>query len=1026
MSHDREHDGQDGCCGGGDCGCGGGREEPKLWRSIAELEGAPELQDALENEFPRQAIPLQLGVDRRRFLQLMGGSLALGGAVACTRQPLETIVPYVKQPEQLVPGVPLFFATAAPTAGGYAMGVLAESHEGRPTKIEGNPEHPASLGATDVHAQASVLGLYDPDRSQTITNGGRIRTWEAFVEAVTVELANQEGGQGAGLRILTGVVTSPSVKTQMEAILKRFPAARWYQWQAVNDRNAVVASQAAFGRPLETRYDLAQADVVLTLDCDLLAEGPGSVRYAKDFSRGRRVWESGGKMNRLYAVESTPTCTGTIADHKLALAPAEVGAFALALAAQLGVGGATAPPGWSNAAAMALVQAAATDLQAARGRGVVAAGPCAPPEVHVLAHAINQQLGNLGTSVLVSEPIVARAADPLADLTALTTELKQGKVNALLILDANPVYDAPVDLDFAQALQSPAARLRVHWGLYDDETARFCHWHVPAAHHLECWGDGRAYDGTVTLQQPLIEPLYDGKPLHDVLAVLEGRPGTTAHQIVQAQWQAQLGGEPGWRKAVHDGLVPNTAAPHAGGGVNGGAVAAAAQAIGAAAAKPAQGLTVLFRPDPHVWDGRYANNAWLQELPRPHTKLVWDNPVLMSPKTARDLGVKGTFPFGQEKWHAEMVRVTIENRALDLAVWVLPGQADGVLTVFLGQGRERAGKVANGTGFATYKLRTSRDFWMAAGASAAPAAGSYELATTQGHFLMEGRPLVRQATLAEYQRNPGFVNEAEESPPEDDSLYAGAWKYNGHKWGMAINLSACTGCSACVVACQSENNIPVVGKEQVLRGREMHWLRIDQYYEGPIDAPVAVHNQPVPCMQCENAPCEVVCPVAATVHSDEGLNDMVYNRCVGTRYCSNNCPYKVRRFNFLLYSDWNTESLWGVRNPDVSVRSRGVMEKCTYCVQRINQARIDAKREDRRIRDGEIVPACGSACPADAIVFGDLNDPNSQINKLKKQERNYGVLEDLNTRPRTTYLAEIRNPNPELAPAPAAGQSTGH
>ncbi|HEV8631670.1 MAG TPA: TAT-variant-translocated molybdopterin oxidoreductase, partial [Thermoanaerobaculia bacterium] len=633
-----------GCCsdaasGGGEagnCGCGAAAAEPqRLWRNLDELSGSASFAAAVENEFPRQAVPLGLGVDRRRFMQLMGASLALGGATACTRQPLEKIVPYVKQPEELVPGLPLFFATGAPVPGGHALGVLATSHMGRPTKIEGNPEHPASLGSTDVFAQASVLGLYDPDRSKVIRNFERIRTWEAFVDALTVELAKQESGGGGGLRILSGMVTSPALRAQIEAVQRRFPAARWYQWEPVNDRSAHLGARAAFGRDLAVHHDLARAEVVLTLDCDLLAQGPGAVRYARDFARGRRVWENAAganaaAMNRLYAVETTPCPTSTLADHRLALPPAEIGLFTVALAAAVGLPGVAAPGAPRDAGAARLLPALARDLLAHSGRSLVVAGQAAPPELHVLAHALNEHLGNIGTTVLLTEPVLARPADPLADLTELVGELRAGQVEALLILDANPVYDAPRDLGVAEALLSPAARLRVHWGLYDDETARYCHWHLNGTHYLESWGDARAYDGTVTLQQPLIDPLYGGRSAHELLAIFEGRPGTPAHDVVHGLWQQQLGGEAGWRQAVHDGFVANSAAQPATAAVSADAVGAASTNLAGAAAEQT-GLTLAFRPDPAVWDGRFANHPWLQELPRPFTKVVWDNPVLVSP-----------------------------------------------------------------------------------------------------------------------------------------------------------------------------------------------------------------------------------------------------------------------------------------------------------------------------------------------------------------------------------------------------------
>jgi molybdopterin-containing oxidoreductase family iron-sulfur binding subunit len=1006
-------------CGSASCGCRQAAPPPPLWRDRGELERSEAHLQALERELPPSALPVLAGegVDRRRFLQLMGASIAFGGATACTRQPLETIVPFVKAPENVIPGQPLFFATAA-SDGGHGVGVLVESHMGRPTKIEGNPEHPASLGGTDARTQASVLDLYDPDRSQTLVNVGRIRTWSALVDALSAELAGQEGTGGAGLRILTREVTSPTLAAQLQRVLQRFPNARWYQWEAAGDHAAHLAARAAFGRPVTTRYDLAAADVIVTLDCDLLDHGPGAVRYAREFGKRRRVWDNGVAVNRLYAVESTPTCTSTLADHRVALPPAEIGAFAAALAAALGVPGAAAPAGWSHPEAGRLLPLLARDLQAHRGRSVVAAGPGASPEVHVLAHAINEHLGNVGATVVHTEPVAARPADMLGELRTLADELRQGKVEALLVLDANPVYDAPVDVQLAEAMMSPAVRLKVHWGLYQDETAARCHWHVPAAHWLEAWGDVRAFDGTATIQQPLIEPLYGGKSAHELLAILEGKPGAPGMQIVQEQWAARLGGEAGWRRALHDGVVPGSAAPPVAVAVGGAAVAAATSAIGQALGSR-QGYVLAFRPDPSLGDGRQANNAWLQEVPKPFTKVTWDNPALVSPRTAREIGVDDGEYDGLLGRRAAMMRVELGGRSLEVPVWVMPGQADGVITLHLGFARRFAGKVAQqGKGFDTYGLRTVGGMWNAGGATATGTGERYELASTQGHFVMEDRPLVRHATLAKFRQNPDFVHEQWKRPADGLFMYdQGEFKYDGYKWGMAINLSACTGCNACVVACQSENNIPVVGKDQVYRGREMHWIRVDQYFAGPWETPEGVYNQPIPCMHCETAPCEVVCPVAATTHSSEGLNDMVYNRCVGTRYCSNNCPYKVRRFNFYKYQDFETESLKLQRNPDVTVRFRGVMEKCTYCVQRINAARIDAEREERRIRDGEVTPACAQACPTEAIAFGDLNDEGSKVLAWKSQPLNYGVLEDINTRPRTTYLGRVNNPHPELEEA---------
>jgi molybdopterin-containing oxidoreductase family iron-sulfur binding subunit len=574
-----------------------------------------------------------------------------------------------------------------------------------------------------------------------------------------------------------------------------------------------------------------------------------------------------------------------------------------------------------------------------------------------------------------------------------------GKVEMLVIVGGNPVYNAPVDFNFAQRMAK--VKLRIHLGLYADETSELCQWHVPEAHFLETWSDARAYDGTVTIMQPLIMPLYFGRSVHELLAAFGETPNQSPYEIVKGYWNRQHPGpdfEDWWRKAVHDGVVPNTALA---------ARPVVFKGSAATAAKPAQkpGLEIVFRPDPHIFDGRFANNGWLQELPKPLTTLTWDNAAIISPRTAERLGLQ----------NEDLVDLRYRGHNVRAPVWMLPGHADESVTVHLGFGRTSAGRVGNGVGFNAYTLRTSDEPLFASGLEIAKVGSKFPLATTQSAHLMEGRAIVISGKIDEYRKNPAFAKEQAEEPPKELTIYPG-YKYEGYAWGMAIDQTACVGCNACMVACQAENNIAVVGKEQVMRRRSMHWIRVDSYYKGDADNPETFF-QPLPCMHCENAPCELVCPVQATNHSAEGLNDMVYNRCVGTRYCANNCPYKVRRFNFFLYSDWTTQSLKLQRNPDVSVRSRGVMEKCTYCVQRINEAKIDAEKEGRQVRDGEIQTACQQVCPAKAIVFGDINDSASRVARLKAEPLNYSLLAELNTRPRTTYLAALRNPNPEIEPA---------
>jgi len=972
----------------------------EYWRSLEELAGSEEFREMMRREFPKGASEWLDSVSRRGFLRLMGASLALAGMSACTKQPLEPIVPYVRQPEEVIPGRPLFFATAF-TLSGYASPLLVESHLYRPTKIEGNPDHPASLGGTDVFAQASILDLYDPDRSQTITHLGDVRTWGDFLNAVRGPLNIQKGLQGEGIRILTQTVSSPALNDQLRSILKLYPQAKWHVYEPINRDNVYAGAQMAFGLPLETVYKFDAADVVLSLDADFLYAGfPRLTGYARDFAK-RRDPDS-GKMSRLYMVESTMTSTGAKADHRLPLPASRIADFTRMLMA-------SPPTGPSQTSTMLTPEqlrfaaAIGRDLLEHRGSSVVIPGDHQPPAVHVLAHALNQTLGNIGKTVFYLDPVNANPISQTESLKDLVADMHGGKVDILLIVAGNPAYDAPADFGFAEALKKTNIPLRVHLGLYQDETADLCQWHVNQTHYLEEWSDARAYDGTVSVVQPLIAPLYGGKSAHELLALLAGQSEASGYEIVQGYWKKQhLGGDfdAFWRKSLHDGWIEGTAfAPKQ--------VSAKLSSSPVAAETGTKGIELNFRRDPSVYDGRFANNGWLQELPKPMTKITWDNPVLISPSMAERLGLQ----------KMDLVELELNGKQVQGAVWPQAGHPDDSVTVYLGYGRRRAGRAGTGAGFDMYQLRYSATPWIASGVQIHKTGESYLLACTQGYQTMETpnhdeRSLVRSATLEDYRKEPNFA--LEEQPPKELTLYPGYdYQRQTYAWGMAIDLNACVGCNNCIVACQSENNIPIVGKEQVNRGRHMHWLRVDAYYQGDRANPRA-HFQPVPCMHCENAPCELVCPVGATVHSTEGLNDMVYNRCVGTRYCSNNCPYKVRRFNFLLFQDWDTPQYKMMRNPDVSVRSRGVMEKCTYCVQRINEHRIDSERENRLIRDGELQTACQQSCPANAIIFGNINDPNSAVSRLKAKSRNYGLLADLNTRPRTTYLAEIRNPNPEL------------
>jgi molybdopterin-containing oxidoreductase family iron-sulfur binding subunit len=984
-----------------------GGEGRRFWQSLDEAAESAEFLERLHREFPQSASELSDPAGRRQFLKVMGASMALAGVTGCTRQPEEMIVPYVKAPEDVIPGRPMYFATAI-LHGGYATGVLVESHEGRPTKIEGNPLHPASLGATSAQDQADVLNLYDPDRSRTLTYLGEIRTWDDFAGALRSALDAQRATRGAGVRILTETVTSPTLGAQLAAILREYPAAKWHQWEAGGGHSRRAGAVLAFGRATDVRYDFTQAKVVVALDSDFACAGPGALRYIRDFTSTRRLEGGGAAMSRVYAAESTPGLVGGVADHRLRVKPSEVEAVARALEGALG--GAAAPAGpWAD-----WIDAAAADLRANPGASIVVPGEYQSPAVHAIAHALNARLGNVGRTVVTGPPAEVRPEDQLASLRDLAYDMDRGAVRLLLVLGGNPVFTAPADLDFARKMDK--VPLRMHLGQFQDETGERCHWHVPQAHSLESWGDARAFDGTVTILQPLIAPLYPGaKSAHEVLAAFAPRPATSGHDVVREHWRASgaLGAdfERGWRRALHDGIVAGAPPPVP---MPGGFASAPA----AAAPPPAAGgMEIAFRPDPTIDDGRYANNAWLQELPKPLTKLTWENAAHMSPATARRLGVEVRAT--ARGMNADVVELRYRGRTLQAPAWIMPGHPDDTVTLHFGYGRRRVGRVGEGTGVDAYLLRTSDAPWFGAGLEVAKTGETRILACTQDHWSMEDRNVVRANTLGAYLARPDYARRHTPDPPRTLTMYPN-YRYEGHAWGMSVDLNACVGCNACVVACQSENNIPVVGKQQVAMNREMHWLRIDRYYAGGEDDPQTYH-QPMACVHCENAPCEVVCPVAATVHSDEGLNDMVYNRCVGTRYCSNNCPYKVRRFNFFLYSDFETTSYKLMRNPDVTVRSRGVMEKCTYCVQRINQAKMEATAAGRKLKDGDVVTACQQACPAQAIVFGDINDAASRVARLKAEPRSYGVLADLNTRPRTTYLAAVRNPNPAMPGAAPAG-----
>lgn len=1005
------------------------------WRGLDELAGTEEYTKWLGDEFPERQSMLE--VDRRTMLKFMGAGLALAGVVGCRPLPQDKVIPFVKDPENRPAGTTLYYATAFPF-GGYGFPVLVESHEGRPTKLEGNPDHPASGGATDVFTQAAILSMYDPDRLQDVAYQGLPDTFDRFLQEARKVLDNSQGG--AGVAILTGTVTSPTLGRLMDAFLAKYPQAKWFQYEAAGNENVRAGSRLACGEFVEPIYDFSGIKTVLSLDGDFMAGTPCTVAYASQFASTRGLE---GEMSRLYAVESTPTLTGAFADHRLPVNPQDVYAIASAIAAALGAApsGASLPAGVSQK----WIDVVASDL---RNGGLVYVGAHQAPEVHALAMAINTQIG---APVRYVEPAEVRPTLHTESLAALCEAMNRGQVKMLLNFGVNAAYLAPGDLKFVEGLAKVSET--AYFALYGDETSKLCKWVVPTAHFLESWGDIRAHDGTAMLMQPLIEPLYGAPSTLEVIARLN-RDTRVGEAIVRETWAARLGDRVAWEKALNDGFIANSAHP----------ARSVAISLGAMRpVSPASGTTAVIVPDPTIWDGTYANNGWLQELPKPLTKLTWDNAVHMSPKKAEELGVN----------FQDLVTVSANGQSVEAAVFIQPGHPDSSVTLHMGYGRTEGGKVLKGCGFDFMKLRTSKQPSIVP-VEITKASGTYALATAQLHHSMEGRDIIREGTVASYQADPTLKPEGHHELPEG-TLYnlTKEWAKDGKypQWGMTIDLNLCIGCNACAIACQAENNIPTVGKAEVARGRELHWIRIDRYYKvreggksedvstgaaavgieaavqagrlsgkelsGVMDsAKIETVFMPVPCMHCEAAPCEPVCPVAATVHSHEGLNQMVYNRCVGTRYCSNNCPYKVRRFNYYNYQhgqrdigsarDYGNRNFQGekdrpllrlLNNPDVTVRSRGVMEKCTYCVQRINEARIVAKKEDRELREGEIVTACQQVCPAKAITFGNIADPNSAVAKRKAEKRNYGLLTELNTVPRTTYLGKVRNPHPELANA---------
>jgi molybdopterin-containing oxidoreductase family iron-sulfur binding subunit len=1094
-----------------------GADGKRFWRSPAQLERSAAFKEANDEEFRPGASEEPDGASRRQFLQLMGASMAMAGLTAC-RRPVEKILPYARKPEEVIPGVAQHYATGMPFQG-VLRPLLVESHEGRPTKIEGNADHPDSSGATSAFEQASVLNLYDPDRSRTVLQDGSEASWEDFVRFCR-RLA--DGAADRNVAVLAPPTSSPTMQAMRDRMGQRFPNLQWIEYSATGDDPVRMGMQQAFGRPLRPRYAFDETDVVVGLDADFLAGADRDYLHnTRTFAQSRRLESPEDEMSRLYMVESSYSTTGGLADNRLRMRASRIPAYAAALAQQLGLD--QGPQADLSTKEQRYVEEMARDLQEAGTNGVVLAGDTQPPAVHALCMAINERLGSLGTTVTLLDP-QQDAKRPQADeLAALTDDMRAGRIDALFMVDVNPVYDAPAALGFRQALQSVGDA--VHLGLHVDETARASRWHVPKAHYLESWSDGRTYDGTLSVIQPLIRPLYDDA--HSAIEVMNTAAtgiDASGYDLVREQWRERISGrfEDQWREVLHDGYLPNSQY----------ATVSTSVSTGNIAAIPApsnEDLEVVFRLDPKLLDGRFSNNAWMQELPDPITKIVWDNVATMSPSTADELGLNVAYSEGKD--YADRIDLTVDGETVNLPVWIQPGYPDGTIGVNLGYGRalstvrsernapfwdttdytdiygqgpvaggvnESTGEPDDAVGVRTAHLRPT-DGVVATGASVSKTGSGYLVATTQEHGSMEGRPIVRYATLDEYRENPNFADDMGPPVPgahgeegghgegghgggshggdgaahggdgamhdsdahsahanaHDDTTAHGGGEHGGdghgeghgeggasfrtyptlweenhpkdtpamkdnpyyqNQWGMVIDLNTCMGCNACIVACTSENNVQVVGKEQVSKGRHMYWLRMDRYYvseDGDMDDPEML-TQPVMCQHCENAPCESVCPVAATVHSPDGTNQMIYNRCIGTRYCSNNCPYKVRRFNFYNWTKTLPAEVQMAQNPNVTVRSRGVMEKCSWCIHRVRDAQSQADNENRDLRADEIETACQQACPTDSIVFGDLNNEESTVVKEKKNSRRYELLDHLNVKPRLSYLGRVRNPNPRL------------
>ncbi|MEX0680287.1 MAG: TAT-variant-translocated molybdopterin oxidoreductase [Balneolales bacterium] len=1005
----------------------GNQPQKTYWRSLNELAQNEEYKKFAEREFPEQATELTDGVSRRNFLQIMGASVALAGLTSC-RKPVQKILPYTRQPEHLVPGIPQYYASSIPFRGNLA-GVVIQTHEGRPTKIEGNELHPESKGRTNSQQQASILELYDQDRSRNVRNNGSDNSWDNFVAFCNDHFSDTD----RTVAFLSEANSSPTLARLRNDALERFPNARWVTFEPFNNESVYSGIESVFGRRLRPLYHFDHTRITLSLDDDFMQESDNNVSYIGDFAESRKMLSPDDEPSRLYVAESNYSLTGSNADHRLRIKSSEIPPFAFALASELSrkINGLDAYSGYTNAFNdHSWIRVLAEELVAHQGNSIVTAGAEHDASVHATVAAINLALGNAGETVEYLEVPHLDATDQNEAFHTLVTDMNAGTIDTIVMIGTNPIFTAPADLNFGEALKNVGTQL--HLSHYFDETSKVSTWHVNRAQFLETWGDGYSWSGVRSVIQPVIQPLFGGKNEIEFLnAVIHGTD-ESAYALVRETWRNVFPDdfESHWNRVLHDGLQTDSRFDVADVYMVDGSAEIITTYLNESTAAFSDGIELVLKPDPKLHDGRFANNGWLQELPDPMSKITWDNVALISPNTAEQIGVPPARKFGETR--QQVIRIqTNSGRQTEIAAWVLPGHADRSITLYTGYGRQQVGRVADQTGVNTFPLRTSSNRLVQQNIEVSLAGRTYEIACTQDHHSLEDRPIIREADLQQYRDHPTFAQDEVYIPGTHGgerehplSLFSDK-ELPAHEpqWGMTIDLNSCVGCGVCTIACQAENNIPVIGKREVRRGREMHWIRTDRYFSGNERENPKVMHQPVPCMHCDNAPCEQVCPVAATTQSDDGLNQMAYNRCIGTRYCSNNCPYKVRRFNFFNYSKEyltsgdDPEIIQMAMNPDVTIRFRGVMEKCTYCVQRISRAKIETKKDTGdsiKPKDGTVKTACQQACPANAIQFGDISDRDSRVSLEKSKDRNYMMLEELNVRPRTSYLAKIRNPNLDI------------